>query len=104
VDSVAVTILQKQSKLIAAITATMPINVPLAMWILYSSTGGDRSSMKEFTQSLVLAIFPTVGFLLAVWLASRAEMQLGPILLISYVIWGVGVLILLALKKWWGLG
>ena len=101
---VAVTILQKQSKLIAAITATMPINIPLAMWILYSSTGGDRSSMKEFTQSLVFGIFPTVGFLLAVWLAWRMALKLMPTFLVGYAIWGVGVLILLALKKWWGPG
>jgi len=101
---VAVTLLQKQSKLIAAITATMPINVPLAMWILYNSTGGDRSSMREFAQSLALSICPTVGFLLAVWLAFRADMKLGPTLLVGYAVWGVGVLILMALKRRLGLG
>jgi len=96
---VAVTLLQKQSKLIAAITATMPINVPLAIWILYSSTGGDRASILEFTQSLVLGIFPTLGFLLAVWLAFRADVKLAPTLVLGYVIWGVGVLILIGLKR-----
>jgi uncharacterized membrane protein (GlpM family) len=96
---VAVALLQKQSKLIAAITATMPINIPLAMWILFSSTAGDGGSMKEFTQSLVLGIFPTVGFLLAVWLASRADMHLGPTLLTGYAVWGAGVLVLMLLQK-----
>jgi len=101
---VAVAVVQKQSKLIAAITATMPINVPLAMWILSSSTGGDGSSMKEFTQSLVLSVLPTVGFLLAVWLASRANMRLAPMLLVGYAVWGAGVLILMGLRQRWGLG
>ena len=96
---VAVTLLQKQSKLIAAITATMPINVPLAIWILYSSTGGDRVSILEFTQSLVLGIFPTLGFLLAVWLAFRADVKLAPALVLGYATWGVGVLILIGLKR-----
>jgi uncharacterized membrane protein (GlpM family) len=96
---VAVTLLQKQSKLIAAITATMPINVPLAIWILYSSTGGDRASIQEFTQSLVLGILPTLGFLLAVWLAFRADVKLAPSLALGYVTWGVGALILIGLRR-----
>jgi hypothetical protein len=100
---VAVALLQKQSKLIAAITATMPINVPLAMWILYSATGGDHSSMRQFTQSLVLSILPTVGFMLAAWLASRADMKLGPTLLAGYAVWGAGVLMLTVLQKRLGL-
>jgi uncharacterized membrane protein (GlpM family) len=96
---VAVTLLQKQSKLIAAITATMPINVPLAIWILYSSTGGDRASIQEFTQSLVLGILPTLGFLLVVWLAFRADVKLAPSLALGYVTWGVGALILIGLRR-----
>jgi hypothetical protein len=100
---VAVTLLQKQSKLIAAITATMPINVPLAIWIVYSSTSGDRASVLEFTQSLALGMFPTLGFVLAAWLAFRADMKLGPTLLAGYAIWGGGVLIVTVLQKRLGL-
>ena len=96
---VAVALLQKQSKLIAAITATMPINVPLAMWILSSSTGGDSASMREFTRSLVLSILPTIGFLFVVWLAARANMHLAPTLVMGYAVWGLGVLILMGLNK-----
>jgi hypothetical protein len=100
---VAVALLQKQSKLIAAITATMPVNIPLAMWILYSSAGGDGASIKEFTRSLVVGIFPTVGFLVAVWLAARADLKLGPTLLAGYAVWGAGVLIVMLLQKRLGL-
>ena len=99
----AVAVLQKQSKLIAAIMATMPVNVPLAMWLLYSATGGDGVSMREFAKSLVVSIFPTVGFLLAAWLALRADMKLGPTLLAGYAIWGAGVLIVMLLQKRLGL-
>jgi len=100
---VAVALLQKQSKLIAAITATMPVNVPLAMWLLYSATGGDGVSMREFAKSLVVSILPTVGFLLVAWLALRADIKLGPTLLASYAIWGAGVLIVMLLQKRLGL-
>jgi hypothetical protein len=99
----AVALLQKQSKLIAAITATMPVNIPLAMWILYSSAGGNGASIKEFTRSMVIGIFPTIGFLFAVWLASRADMKLGPTLLAGYAVWGAGVLIVMLLQRRLGL-
>jgi uncharacterized membrane protein (GlpM family) len=47
----------------------------------------------------VLGIFPTLGFLLAVWLAFRADVRLAPTLVLGYVTWGVGVLILIGLKR-----
>ena len=37
---VLVAVVEKQSKLIAAITATMPMTAPLALWIVYSSADG----------------------------------------------------------------
>ena len=100
---IAVTLLQKQNQLIAAITATMPVNIPLAMWILYTSAGGDGGAIKEFTRSMVIGIFPTIGFLFVVWLASRADMKLGPTLLAGYAVWGAGVLIVMLLQKRLGL-
>ena len=43
---------------LAAVLATMPINVPLAMWVVYSGAGGDRTIMAQFTQSMLIAISP----------------------------------------------
>lgn len=100
---IAVAIIQKQSRLAAAVTATMPLNVPLALWVVYSAADGDRASVAEFSQGLLLAVFPSLGFLAAVWLAARAGLKLAPMLLIGYGVWGVGIALLMGLRRFVGL-
>lgn len=98
-----VAILEKQSKLLAAVTATMPLAAPLALWIVYSSVGGDQAQMTLFSRSLVLGILPTIAFLLTVWFTTRAGLPFLWTIVSGYAIWGGGFLILLALKRVLGL-
>lgn len=93
-----VAVVEKQSKLIAAITATMPLTIPLALWIVYSSVGSDQQAVSQFTLGMLLGIIPTLGFVITVWVASRAGLKLVPMLLIGYAIWGIGVLAIYQLK------
>lgn len=88
---VSVALLEKQSKLVAAVTATMPIKVPLALWVVYAANQGQKETMEEFSRSLVVGIIPTLGFLLAAWMATRAGLKLIPTILIGYGVWGTGV-------------
>jgi hypothetical protein len=69
--------------------ATMPINVPLALWVVYAGANGDRGTMAEFTGSMLIGIFPTVFFLVVVALAARAGWRLAPMLAAGYAVWGV---------------
>jgi len=94
-----VAVLEKQSKLFAALTATMPLATPLALWIVYSSNAGNREVVSQFSLSLLLGLFPTLAFLITVWLAARAGMKLGPILITGYSVWGTGALILYLLRN-----
>lgn len=98
-----IAILEKQSKLIAAITATMPLATPLALWIVYFSNAGDRTAVSQFSLSLVLSLLPTFAFLITVWFAARAGMKLVPMLVTGYGVWGVGALILFLLRNTLGL-
>jgi uncharacterized membrane protein (GlpM family) len=100
---VLVAIVEKQSKLLAAVTATMPVNVALALWIVHASSGGERTATVEFTRGMLLSIIPTLGFLVAVWLCSRAGLKLVPTLLVGYSVWGIGHGILLAVRRLLGL-
>lgn len=88
---ISVAFLEKQSKLVAAVTATMPIKVPLALWIVYAANQGKQETMEDFSRSLVVGIVPTLGFLVAAWMASRAGLKLVPTILIGYGVWGTGV-------------
>lgn len=88
---VAVALLEKHSKLVAAVTATMPIKVPLALWVVYAANQGDQGTMQKFSRSLVVGIIPTLGFLIAAWIGARLGLKLIPMILVGYGVWGVGI-------------
>jgi len=100
---VVVAILEKQSKFIASVTAVMPLTAPLALWIAYSSSGGEQAATTQFSLGMLLGVFPTVAFLVAAWLAARAGLKLGPIILIGYGVWVVGLALLISTKQVFGL-
>jgi len=100
---VAVAILEKQSRFVASITAVMPLTAPLALWIAYSSSGGEQAATTQFSLGMLLGILPTVAFLVAVWLAARAGLKLVPIILVGYGIWAVGLALVVSTKQVFGL-
>lgn len=93
-----VAVLEKQSKLIAAVTATMPLTIPLTLWIVYSSVGGDQQAVSQFTLGLLLGVIPTLGFVIAIWLASRAGLRLLPMISVGYLTWAIGIILIFRLK------
>jgi len=81
---IAIAVIEKQSKLIAAITSTMPLGMPLALWIVWAGNDGDRGAIQEFTSGMAISIVPTLGFLAAIWVASRVGLKLVPVLAIGF--------------------
>lgn len=98
-----VAVLQRQSKLASAVLSTMPLTAPLALWIVYSLNDGNPAVMGEFSLSLLIGAIPTFGFIVAVWLAARAGLGLGPILLYGYGAWAVMLFLLVGLRRVLGL-
>src|SRR5512135_1581431 len=86
---IAVAVLRQYSKTIAAIAATMPINIPLGMWIV--AAGGDThpGALAEFNEAVLVNIFPTVAFILVAWLMARAGYSVLPTIVVGYVVWAV---------------
>jgi uncharacterized membrane protein (GlpM family) len=98
-----VAIVEKQSKLVAALTATMPLAAPLALWIVYSSNAGERSAVSQFSLSLMLGLIPTFAFLVTVWLAARAGFKLVPMVLSGYGVWAIGAALLYVFRNSFGI-
>jgi hypothetical protein len=94
----AVAIIRDHSKTLAAITATMPINVPLALWIIFSGDQ-DQTARIAFSEGLLLGIFPTVLFLVVSWLVVRAGWSLIPTLVAGYLAWGVALGALMLVRR-----
>lgn len=94
-----VAVLEKQSKLAAAITATMPIGATLALWIVYAANKGDGDTMAQFSVGLLIGIIPTIGFLVVAWFSARAGLKLLPLLGVSFTVWGVILGFILLLRR-----
>ena len=57
---ITIALLREYSKTLAAIVSTMPINLPLGMWLVYGSS--TKAEMESFTRSLALNLIPTFAF------------------------------------------
>jgi hypothetical protein len=95
----AVAYLRQYSRTFAAIAATMPINIPLGLWIVYSGVEDAAERQKvftEFAEATMINMFPTLAFIIAGYLVARAGHGLIPTILVGYVVWGLllGVILL----------
>lgn len=88
---IAIAALRGYSKTLAAITATMPVNVALSLWIAYSGENGDKLGFEKFTKSLTQGIVPTTLFVLSAYLCSKAGWGIAQVLIASYIVWAISV-------------
>ena len=86
---IVIAILRERSKALAALTATMPMNVTLALWLVYVADGTTQAEVISFVRSMVFGVIGTLCWLLAVWAAARAGLALGWLLVIGYGTWGL---------------
>ena len=97
-----VAVLREHSRTLAAIAATAPINVPLALWIIDAGSEHDSQTMTEFTGALLVNIWPSVLFLVIAWLTTRAGWSLPGILVASYAGWALGLGVIFLLRQVFG--
>jgi len=88
-----VAVLRERSRTLAAILGTMPINMPLVMWIIWSTPDTTQPIMLGFVRSLVIGMAPTMLWLAIVYLALRGGWQLWSALLSGYAAWAVLLLV-----------
>lgn len=94
-----IAILRERSRALAAITATMPINITLALWIITVSDGTDQETVVNFVRSMVIGVIGTLIWLLTVWLAARGGWTLPRLLLVGYLAWGLTIGAIFALQS-----
>jgi hypothetical protein len=92
---IVVAILRSYSRTLAAITSTMPVVIPLSIWITYAGTGSDRGGMVQFMETLFLSMIGTVLFVVAGWLMARAGFGVAPMIAVGYIVWGLTLVVLL---------
>jgi hypothetical protein len=95
---IAVAVLRQYSRTLAAILATMPINIPLSIWIIYTAENGDKSAMTDYTQTLLWGLIPAFVFIGVTWLAFRAGWNLTQTVGVGYVVWALALGVLLLIR------
>jgi hypothetical protein len=96
---IVIAVLRDRSKALAAITATMPINVALGLWLVYVADGTDQATVISFTRSMFAGVVATLIWLVAVWLGARAGWGLGRLLLVGYAAWGLAIGVVFAVQS-----
>jgi hypothetical protein len=94
-----VAVAQRYSKLLAGMAATMPLNIPLAMWIVSASAGSDEAGLRQFTESMLLGIWPTVIYVVVAYAAVRMGWKAFPAIGVGYLAWGAAWIVLYGLKR-----
>jgi hypothetical protein len=95
---IAIAVLKEISTRFAAVIATMPIGFTLGLWIVYSGATDPGEKMNDFTSSVLIAMIPNIIFIIVAWQAARHGFSLVPTLLVSYLIWGIGIGIMFAVR------
>ncbi len=93
----AVAVLRDRSKLLATLFATMPINMPLALWVLASSSDATSTALAEYARLFFISLIPGLIWLGVVYVALRAGWTLPAALLAGYAVWGAIIGVLYAL-------
>ena len=97
-----VAVVQDRSRYLASLIATMPLTAPLAMWIVFSASGGEQREMADFVASLVVGSIATLIFVVACWVGFRQAWGFGATLTIAAVVWVAIVLVAQGIGRWLG--
>lgn len=101
---IVIALLRDRSRTLAAITATMPVNVALGLWIVRTGEGTGQADVVSFTRSMVAGVGATLIWVVAVWLGARAGWGMGRLLVLGYAAWAVALGAALALQSLLGAG
>jgi hypothetical protein len=99
-----IAVLRAVSKTVAAITATMPLNIMLALWIVYAAEEGEETSVVRFTGSMIMGVAATLACVVAMWLAAKAGWRLLPVIFVGYLAWGTTLFLILSVGRGLGAG
>ncbi len=93
-----VAVLRDRSRAVAAVLATMPINIPLALWVVASGSDHEPAVMADFGRSLLISLIPSWLWLGVVFLALRAGWNLWLAIGSGYAAWAACLAVFFAAR------
>jgi hypothetical protein len=84
-----VAVLRDRSKTLATIFATMPINMPLALWVLVSAGPENGDVLATYVRSFIIGLVPAFVWLGVVYVGLKLGWTLLGAIAGGYVIWAI---------------
>ncbi|MBC7263418.1 MAG: hypothetical protein H5T64_03560 [Chloroflexi bacterium] len=76
-------------RVLGGIIASMPLTIPLTLWIVFSNTGGDYVLSAEFARAATIGLVATFAFAVTSWWALRQGWPIARVILVGYTAWGL---------------
>ena len=83
----AVAYLRNRSRTLAVILGTMPINLPLALWVTFGGSGASQEEIVAFVRSLLWGLAATGVWLVVLYLVVRSGGSLALGIGVGYFAW-----------------
>ncbi len=81
--------LRERSRTAAAIFASMPINIPLALWVVFGNQiPVDVPAESLFLRNIGIGLLTTLVWVGVVYVALQYGLGLLPAVVVGYVVWG----------------
>jgi hypothetical protein len=93
-----VAVLRDKSKTLATLFATMPINMPLALWVIASGSAEDAAVLSGYVRNFIIALVPGFIWLGVVYALLKIGWGLLSAIVGGYAVWGVIIAALILLK------
>jgi hypothetical protein len=74
---VLVSVVKEKSRFLVAVLTSMPVLMPMALWVVWSASKGNHEQTAEFAGSLVLGVAATLAFVTGTWIALRQNLDFG---------------------------
>jgi hypothetical protein len=82
-----VAFLRDKSRTAAAIFAVMPINMPLALWVVFGAGEYEQRTAADFMRNITIGLLVGVVWTIVVYILLRAGWSLVSSVLVAYVVW-----------------
>jgi hypothetical protein len=99
---IAIAIISEYSKTLASITAVMPINIPLGMWVAVAGQENPNEYLADFSRLVAINLIPALFFVAAAWGIARAGYGLVPTIAGAYTVWGIALALLFVTRDLMG--
>jgi hypothetical protein len=95
-----ISLVSERSNVLAAIVAVMPINITVALWFIFTGSGGDTAVAADFARLASFGLIPVMLFTVTCWVCFRRGWSLKAVLVTGYAIWFTATVCYRAIDQW----